>query len=86
MKLIRFRRLSTEPEIRSQTVRVGTPDGVFEYRRLVEIRRWEIAFSEAHLWAKLDGEMAEIIMPAKSWPVRLWRIFFAPKGTECNAS
>jgi hypothetical protein len=76
MKVIRFRRLSTQPETRQQTVRVGTPHGYFTYTRPIEIRKWEIAFSEEHLWAKLDGEMAEIVMPAKHWIVRLWRRFF----------
>lgn len=68
MKIIRFRRLSREPEI---------VDGI-------EIERWEIAFSEAELWAKLDGEMAEIIMPAKAWYIRLWRLFFPLKMIEVD--
>ena len=56
---------------------------LIRFRRLWK-RNWEIAFNEDHLWWKLDGEMAEIIMPAKSWPVRLWRRFFPLKGIECD--
>lgn len=37
---------------------------------------WEIARTEAELHLKLDGEIAEVIMPAKPWYVRLWRRFF----------
>lgn len=86
MKLIRFRRLSAEPEIRHQKVRIGTiHHGVIEYSMPVKIYKWEIAFSEKHLWAKLNGEMAEIIMPGKCWITRLWRRFFPLKGIDCNA-
>jgi hypothetical protein len=67
--LIRFRRLNQPIEI---------VDGI-------EISRWEVAFSEEHLWAKLDGEMAEIIMPAKSWAVRLWRRFFPLRAIEMHS-
>ena len=48
----------------------------------VKIRVGEIAFSEKHLWSKLDGGMAEIEMPAKPWYVCLWRRFFPLKGIE----
>jgi len=82
MKVIRFRRLSNEPQEITQTVRVNTPHGVFTYTVPVQIRLWEIAFSEDHLWAKLNGEMAEIIMPEKSWIVRLYRRFFPLKMIE----
>lgn len=68
MKLISFRRLSSPIQI---------VDGV-------EIDRREIAFNEEHLWMKLNGEMADIIMPAKSWPVRLWRRFFPLKEIYCE--
>lgn len=57
MALIRFRRLNRQEEI------IGD----------VRVQRWEVALSEAHLWAKLDGEMAEIDMPAQPWLVRVWR-------------
>ena len=40
---------------------------------------WEIAFNEKHLFEKLDGDTAEIIMPEKSFLVRLWRRFFPVK-------
>ncbi len=86
MKLIRFHRLSAEPEIRDQKVRVGTIHGLFEYTIQVKVYAWEIAYNEKHLWAKLDGEMAEIIMPAKHWMVRLWRRFLPLRGIDCNAS
>ena len=48
---------------------------LIKFRRF-DSRYWEIAFSQGHLNAKLNGEMAEIIMPAKAWPIRLWRRFF----------
>jgi len=84
MKVIRFRRLSTKPEIVYRKVRVGTIHcGVIEYLMPVRQVQWEIALNEAQLWAKLDGEMAEIVMPAKSWMVQLWRYFFPLKGIEC---
>lgn len=75
MKVIRFRRLSRKPEIRQMKLRIGTPFGLIEKIISVEIGIWEIAFNEEQLWAKLDGETAEIIMPGKSWIVRLWRKF-----------
>lgn len=59
--LIHFRRLNRPVEV-TNTGRV--------------IETWEIAFSEAHLFAKLDGEMAEVDMPALSWYVRLRRRWF----------
>ena len=86
MKVIRFRRLSTKPEIVYHKVRVGTIyEGVIEYLMPVMEVQWEIALSEEQLWAELDGEMAEIVMPAKSWIVRLWRYFFPLKGIEGRA-
>ncbi|OGT59904.1 MAG: hypothetical protein A3E01_10700 [Gammaproteobacteria bacterium RIFCSPHIGHO2_12_FULL_63_22] len=44
---------------------------LIRFRRLGS-ERWEIAFSERHLHEKLDGEMAEVEMPAKPWLTRLW--------------
>ena len=41
---------------------------------------WEIAFNEEHLNLKLNGDMAEVIMPGKGILVRLWRIAFPLKG------
>ena len=46
--------------------------------RIIRFRRLgrsvgEIAFDERELFSKLDGDMAEIIMPAKPLIVRLWR-------------
>lgn len=85
MRIIRFRRLSREPEMMQQEVIHFRIDGrVDEYYRTVEVWHWEIAFSEAELWAELDGEMAEIIIPAKAWYVRLWRIFFPLKMVEVD--
>ena len=40
---------------------------------------WEIAFNEDHLNAKLNGDMAEVIMPKKTILVRLWRVVFPLK-------
>ena len=48
---------------------------LIRFRRLNR-KHWEIAFDENHLHEKLNGEMAEVIMPAKPWYVRLWRKFF----------
>lgn len=47
--------------------------------KLIRFRRlgneyWEIAFNQEHLNSKLNGDMAEVIMPAKPWHVRLWRV------------
>ncbi len=48
---------------------------------------WEIAFNEAHLRSKLNRDLAEVIMPAKPWFVRLWRKLFLLFGNgESNAS
>lgn len=57
---------------------------VIRFRRLNK-RKWEIAFDEEHLFEKLDGDVAEIIMPAKPWFVRLWRRLFPPRGIECTS-
>ena len=65
-KKIRFRRLSNSP-----TVAGGMP-----------IERWEIASSVKELNEKLDGEMAEVIMPARPWWVRLYRILFPLRAIE----
>jgi len=65
MKPIKFRRLSRQGETRL----IPTSNGAF----IEASTGWEIAFSEADLFARLDGEMAEIVMPAKSWIIRLWR-------------
>ena len=48
---------------------------VIRFRRLSE-KHWEVAFSERHLFEKLNGEMAEVIAPAKNIFVRMWRKFF----------
>lgn len=60
--LIRFRRLNRPTEV---------IDGV-------SVQTWEVAFSQRDLNAKLNGEVAEICMPAAPWYVRLWRMFFPP--------
>jgi hypothetical protein len=60
MRIIRFRRLSRPPQIVQG----------------IKIWHWEIALSEEDLFEKLGGEMAEVIMPAKPWYIRLWRVFF----------
>ena len=54
---------------------------LIRFRRL-DSDRWETASSEQHLYQKLDGEMAEIIMPAKPIWVQLWRKLFPLKGIE----
>jgi hypothetical protein len=58
---------------------------VIRFRRTGKAN-WEIAFNEAHLREKLDGDTAEIIMPAKPWYVRMWRKVFPLRFTECSVS
>jgi hypothetical protein len=58
---------------------------VIRFRRL-RSKRWEIAFNEAQLHEKLNGEMAEVIMPAKPWYVRLWRRQFPLRGEDRTCS
>jgi methionine salvage enolase-phosphatase E1 len=58
--------------------------GLINFRRL-EGTIWESAKDEAELRAKLNGDMAEIVMPAKAWYVRLWRRVFSLKGIEARA-
>jgi len=54
---------------------------LIRFRRL-QNRYWEIAFNEEHLNAKLGDDLAEVIMPAKPFLVRLWRKIFPLKGIE----
>jgi len=70
MKLIRFRRLSRPPKLI-----------VWEGEQVLATY-WEIAFDTDDLNRKLNGELAEVIMPPAAWPVRLWRRFFPLKGAE----
>jgi len=53
------------------------------FRRLNR-KNWEIARDEDELHAKLDGEMAEVVMPAKPWYVRLWRRVRPLRAVECG--
>ena len=46
---------------------------IIRFRRLNQCH-WEIAFNERHLNEKLNGEFAEVIMPAKNIFIRLWRM------------
>jgi hypothetical protein len=55
---------------------------IIRFRRLYK-SHWEIAFSQAHLNEKLNGEMAEIIMPAEPFVIRLFLFFFPRQGMEC---
>lgn len=60
MRVIKFRRLDRKCQI---------IDGV-------EIRIWEIALNKSHLFAKLAGGMAEVIMPAEPvWKRMLLKLF-----------
>ena len=63
-EIIRFRRLHRAPVV---------VDGI-------TITYWEIARSEAELFTKLNGDMAEIDMPARPWHVRLWLRWFPLQG------
>lgn len=53
---------------------------VIRFRRLNR-SRWEIAFNEKGLNDKLNGEMAEIVMPAKPFLTRL-RLMISPMKPE----
>lgn len=68
MKIIKFRRLSN-PIQNTQ----GT-----------NLEIWEIAFSQKHLNQKLNGEFAEIIMPAELIFVQFWRKIFPPKEIKAE--
>ena len=48
-------------------------------------KNWEIAFTKRDLYKKLNGEMATVVMPPRSWPIRLCRKFFPLKFVECQA-
>lgn len=54
--------------------------------QFVDVQYWELAFSEDELRRKLNGEMAEVIMPAKPWFIQLWRCFFPLRGMEIGLS
>ena len=54
---------------------------IIKFRRLKKLY-WEIAFNKKHLRMKLNGDMAEIIMPAKPLLIRIWRRFFPIKETK----
>jgi hypothetical protein len=54
---------------------------LIRFRRIRNLH-WEIAFNQQHLNAKLNGETAEVVMPAKPLFVRLWRIFRPLRGIE----
>ena len=45
---------------------------IVKFRRLTS-KTWEIAFSEAELFARLDGAVAEVYMPEKPLLIRLYR-------------
>lgn len=42
------------------------------WTRLIPTGYWEYADNEKELFAKLDGDMAEVTMPARSFLVRVW--------------
>jgi hypothetical protein len=67
-QLIRFRRLN-----RPATLVNGVTTHI-----------WEIAFNEQDLQTKLNGDMAEVMMPAKPWYVRLWRWIFPDAGQSMS--
>lgn len=57
--------------------------------KLIRFRRpgvyyGEIAFNEAHLQAKLAGDMAEVDMPRKALFVRLWLKLCPMKAIEAK--
>ena len=58
---------------------------LIRFRRLNK-KNYEIAFNEKHLYEKLNGECAEIIMPAKNIIVRLYRKIVPMKFIEMKIS
>ena len=54
---------------------------VIRFRRFNN-KNWEIAFNEKELYEKLNGDMAEIIMPEKSFIERLKIKLFPMKFIE----
>lgn len=54
---------------------------VIRFRRFNN-KNWEIAFNEKELYEKLNGDMAEIIMPEKSFIERLKIRLFPMKFIE----
>lgn len=55
--------------------------------RIIKFKRedkyyWEIAFSEKELQQKLEGKMADVIMPEKPIIIRWYRYFFPLKGQQ----
>jgi len=68
MKIIKFRRISNP----IQNIQ-GT-----------NLEFWEIAFSQKHLNEKLNGELAEVIMPAESIFVQFWRKIFPLKELKAE--
>lgn len=85
MKIIKFRRLNrpTEKIVLTQELMYLAKPGM-AVGDTIEIAHWEIAFNEQHLREKLNGDLAEVIMPAESWWVRLWRKFFPIKFVEAE--
>lgn len=79
-KLIRFRRLNKSGSY-GHNITAKSAEG--KYNILISF--WEIAFNIDHLHYKLNGEMAEIIMPAKPLIIRIWRYFFPLRGLEMKA-
>ena len=73
MKLIKFRRMIND-------------NGVWRINKLpdvitdgLSIFHWEIALDQNDLYNKLNGDMAEIIMPAQPFYSRLFRKIFPLK-------
>jgi len=86
MKVIKFRRLNRKPEFRWIKYTRYTIFGTIEkFREKVKVQIWEIAFDEKHLYEKLNGEMAEVIMPGKAWYIQAWRKLFPLKGVKGTA-
>ena len=54
---------------------------IIKFRRL-SAKYWEIAFTKEELFYKLDGELAEVEMPAAPLIIRLYRKFFPLRGVN----
>ncbi|MCA9240022.1 MAG: hypothetical protein KDA37_07475 [Planctomycetales bacterium] len=70
-KIIEFRRVLTGERLAEREARERAASGPF-----FRVEFWEQAPNVQQLREKLDGDMAEVIMPARPWYVRLWRRFF----------
>ncbi|MEK6884639.1 MAG: hypothetical protein AABY22_33710 [Nanoarchaeota archaeon] len=86
MKFIKFRRMikdengiwraKLKPDYYLSANIIDANGNVHKIENYIGVIKMEFAFNENDLIQKLNGDMAEIEMPAKSWYIRLWRKIF----------